>query len=200
MWFWRWCGGAGRVGGQRRRRLPSISVAAGTLRARPGQRAWCVPAAASGQQPSTTVEVDLLREAVLLPSSCVTCCRHFASQVSQCTLLYEREFADAGAAAPEGGLHRRLGGERRCGGDDPFLWAMWVARSGCRGLLVLAALRLGRTQIVCWKLGSRTVGGPRCQCGEGFFGRKLSAPAPTSATPAGVVTLLRAALWLLSPH
>jgi hypothetical protein len=35
---------------------------------------------------------------------------------------------------------------------------------------------------------------------EDFFGRKLSALAPTATVPAGVVSLLRAALWLSSPR
>jgi hypothetical protein len=36
-------------------------------------------------------------------------------------LLHEREFADAGAAAPEGGLHGRLDGGRRDSGDGRLL-------------------------------------------------------------------------------
>jgi hypothetical protein len=35
---------------------------------------------------------------------------------------------------------------------------------------------------------------------EDFSGRKLSALAPTAAMPAGVVSLLRASLWLSSPR
>jgi hypothetical protein len=35
---------------------------------------------------------------------------------------------------------------------------------------------------------------------EGFFGRKLCVSTPTTTTPAGVVTLLRAPLWLPSLH
>jgi hypothetical protein len=36
-------------------------------------------------------------------------------------LLLEREFADAGAAAPEGGLHGRLDGGRHDSGDGRLL-------------------------------------------------------------------------------
>jgi hypothetical protein len=36
-------------------------------------------------------------------------------------LLHEREFADAGAAAPEGGLHGRLDGGRCDSGDGRLL-------------------------------------------------------------------------------
>jgi hypothetical protein len=39
-----------------------------------------------------------------------------------------------------------------------------------------------------------------CCCGEGFSGRNPSASAPMTATPEGVVTLLRASLWLRSPQ
>jgi hypothetical protein len=35
---------------------------------------------------------------------------------------------------------------------------------------------------------------------RGFFGRKLSASAPTAAMPAGIVTLLGLLLWLSSLH
>lgn len=68
------------------------------------------------------------------------------------------EFADAGAAALEGGLRGRLYGERRGGGDGLSL-AVWTARSGRRGTLVLAELRQRQPQIASWRLGLKSFGG-----------------------------------------
>jgi hypothetical protein len=48
---------------------------------------------------------------------------------------------DAGAAAPEGGLHGRLFGERCGGGDGLLSLVMWMAKREQRGILVLAMLR-----------------------------------------------------------
>jgi hypothetical protein len=79
--------------------------------------------------------------------------------------------------------------------------AMRMAWSGRREILVLAALRL-------WQLPDRGLGtflggsgrlSSRAWC-EATSGRKLSAEAPTTAMPAGVVTLLGASLWVPSPR
>jgi hypothetical protein len=58
----------------------------------------------------------------------------------------------------------------------------------------------GTAQIVRGKLGSRSVGGLRNQVRRGFFQQKPSASAPTMVMHAGVVTLLRVSLRLLSQH
>ena len=57
------------------------------------------------------------------------------------------------------------------------------------------------SHIVIWRPGLGTVGSSKYQIGdEGFSERKLCAPAPTAAMPAGVITLLGAPLWAPSPR
>jgi hypothetical protein len=97
-----------------------------------------------------------------------------------------------------------------------------MVSSDQENLRVSLGLSLLRTKLVEeWALGVPGVGGasawsvPRSRgrssargclgvegtkCGEGFFGRNPSAPAPMTSTPAGVVILLGALLWLPSPH
>jgi hypothetical protein len=95
------------------------SVVAGTLRVQHGLDqacwAWCVPAAASDRYPLMAVE-DVLRVAMLLPPSGSNLPISSGTQVTWWTLLHGCEFADAGAAALEGGLHGQLDSERRGGG------------------------------------------------------------------------------------
>jgi hypothetical protein len=59
---------------------------------------------------------DVLRVAALLPLSCSIMYISSDSQVTRSTSLHGCEFADVGAAAPEGGLHGRLDGEQRGSG------------------------------------------------------------------------------------
>jgi hypothetical protein len=48
---------------------------------------------------------------------------------------------DARAAAPEGGLHGRLSGERRGGGDGLLSLVKWMAKRERQGILVLVTLQ-----------------------------------------------------------
>jgi hypothetical protein len=59
---------------------------------------------------------DVLRVAMLLPPCGSNLPISSDSQVTRWTLLQGCEFADAWAAAPEGGLHGRLDNERGGGG------------------------------------------------------------------------------------
>jgi hypothetical protein len=64
---------------------------------------------------------DVLQVAMLLPPASSNLPIFSDSQVTQWTSLHGCEFADARAAAPEGGLHGRLDGNL-CGGGGGRLF------------------------------------------------------------------------------
>jgi hypothetical protein len=61
---------------------------------------------------------------------------------------------------------------RRCGGDGPSLWTMWVAKSGLWGLLVLAMTASPRSCVGSSARRMSMVEGTKC--GKGFFGESPS--------------------------
>jgi hypothetical protein len=111
------------------------------------------------------------------------------------------ESVDAGTAALEGGLHRRLSGERRGGGDGSFIWPCGWRGKDVGGLCCWRCFGSGSPGSCVgglpWRQRAWTEDGEQH---KGFSEQKLSASAPSATMPASIVTLLGAPMRLPSPR
>jgi hypothetical protein len=114
-----------------------------------------------------------------------------------CLPLNGCKILDVEAAASNGGPGGRLYGERHHGGGALVSWSFGWQGSRSREFLELTVLRQGLLPDRVLRAGFEDSGRSKISgVYEGFYGQKLSASMPTMATPVGVVTLLRAPLWL----